>query len=138
MDLSVSEAIYGFVAWLTTQKQPITAGSAHDCAPWADRISQFCKVNQLPTPREGWQENLVYPSDKENGLSSQISDPLSELERVFRTDPEYAWAWQCNLAMAAYDEGLDKAAANRAAARAMKLLFEIDMTNHEFFHQTQT
>ena len=61
---------------------------------------------------------------------------IDTLKKAFKNDPEYAWAWHCNIAMSAYDEGLDKPAANRSAARFMRL-FDIDMTKHEHFMDTQ-
>jgi len=62
---------------------------------------------------------------------------METLKQAFKDDPEYAWAWHCNLAMAAYDEGLPKPAANRSAARFMSIAFDIDMTKHEFYSDTQ-
>jgi hypothetical protein len=66
-----------------------------------------------------------------------IKEAITTLREAFHNDPEYAWSWHCNLAMSAYDEGLCKPAANRAAARFMRLAFDIDMTKHEFFSNTQ-
>jgi hypothetical protein len=48
------------------------------------------------------------------------------LARQMRSDEGYAWSWHCNLAMAAYDEGLEHHAANRAAARFMDSAFNIN------------
>ncbi len=62
---------------------------------------------------------------------------MDTLRKAFIEDPGYAWSWHCNLAMSAYDEGLPKPAANRSAARFMSLAFDIDMTKHEFFPDTQ-
>jgi hypothetical protein len=62
------------------------------------------------------------------------------LGRQLRADNEYAWAWHCNLAMAAYDEGLEHHAANRAAGRFMHSLFNLDTTRLEqcaFLHPNQ-
>jgi hypothetical protein len=50
------------------------------------------------------------------------------LKRSMRADPGYAWAWHCNLAMAAFDRGVDHLTANRSAALSMKHFFDIDMT----------
>lgn len=59
------------------------------------------------------------------------------LEEYMEDDPGYAWSWQCNLAMASFDEGLSRARANRAAARFMCVLFGIDMTKHPNYADTQ-
>lgn len=53
------------------------------------------------------------------------------LTRQMHRDTEYAWTWHCNLAMAAYDEGLEHHAANRAAGRFMNSLFRLDTTQLE-------
>jgi hypothetical protein len=71
-------------------------------------------------------------------MPDKMANALNILKQAILDDPEYAWAWHCNLAMSAYDEGLPRPAANRAAARFMKILFDIDMTKHEFFKDTQT
>jgi hypothetical protein len=63
---------------------------------------------------------------------------MKALANEIRNDPMYAWSWHCSLAMTAHDEGLDKPAANRASARFMKMAFDVDMTKHEFFADTQT
>ena len=60
-EMSASEALYGFVGWLTTQDEPITAGSTHDCAVWAEKIKEFCDVNKLSEPREDWTTRLIHP-----------------------------------------------------------------------------
>ena len=53
------------------------------------------------------------------------------LTRQMHRDTEYAWTWHCNLAMAAYDEGLEHHAANRAAGRFMSSLFRLNTTQLE-------
>ena len=70
-------------------------------------------------------------------MSKEIRDAIETLKTAIHEDSEYAWSWQCNLAMAAYDEGLDHSAANRSAARFMQNLFDIDMTKYEYFKETQ-
>ena len=39
---------------------------------------------------------------------------------------DFAWSWHCNIAMAAYDEGLSHTAANKAAERFMSNAFGVD------------
>ena len=67
MQLSGSEAVYGFVAWLTTsddfeqaRKNP-PYGPTQNSAPWAEFANKFCMTNQLNDPREEWSELLVHP-----------------------------------------------------------------------------
>ena len=59
--LSPSEALYGFTGWLTASDKVLLAG-LDDCAWWAEKVAEFCKVNDLPEPREGWATNLIHPS----------------------------------------------------------------------------
>jgi len=56
---------------------------------------------------------------------------FTELRRTIHNDKEYAWGWHCNIAMASVDEGMDHAAANRAAARLMYNLFGIALKDYE-------
>jgi len=70
MQLSGSEAVYGFVAWLTTSDDFEQAlqnphyGPTQDSAPWAEMASKFCMTNQLKDPREEWSELLTHPEPK--------------------------------------------------------------------------
>lgn len=56
-----SEAIFGFVGWLTTRDQDITMGATHDAAQVADLCHQFCVTNGLADPRDHWGEILTHP-----------------------------------------------------------------------------
>ncbi len=56
-----SESIFGFVGWLTTRRESITMGAAYDAAAPCDLIAEFCRVNNLPEPRQGWEDNLTHP-----------------------------------------------------------------------------
>ena len=55
-----------------------------------------------------------------------VQTALKEVRNAMQDDPHFAWSWHCNIAMAAYDEGLEHLAANRAAARFMLSAFEVD------------
>lgn len=61
--LSGSEALYGFVGWLTTREEVTVMGSSEDCAPIVGLIDLFCEVNKLDDPKDGWENNLIHPSD---------------------------------------------------------------------------
>ncbi len=56
-----SEALYGFMGWLTTRQETMSVGANHECAPVADAIKAFCDANDLTQPRDGWEKNFVYP-----------------------------------------------------------------------------
>ena len=64
MHLSGSEALYGFMAWLTTNGEQYRIGPTEDCAVWPDLIEAFCKTNYLHEPREQWAELLTHPPAK--------------------------------------------------------------------------
>lgn len=73
-----------------------------------------CKYFETPPI---WQRGNE-PSDSPAGAVERLS-------RAFKADPDYALGWQANVACAAMDEGLDPAAANRAAWRFMRAAFGI-------------
>ena len=62
-----------------------------------------------------------------------VTGAMQTLIETLKADPEYAWAWHCNVAMAAFDEGLSHYAANKAAARFLSWLAQIDTTTHPGF-----
>jgi len=60
--LIASEALYGFMAWLTTRDEVVSFGSTHDCAVAVDLIVEFSKVNSLEGPRDTWPEGFIMPT----------------------------------------------------------------------------
>jgi len=62
-ELTGSEALYGFGAWLTTREKVSGPFSAsHLTPPMAELIKEFCEVNRLTEPRENWTDYLTHPS----------------------------------------------------------------------------
>ena len=61
-DMSASEAVYGFAGWLTSRSERVVMSSKDDAAAVADLVAEFCRVNDLAEPREGWTDNLVHPT----------------------------------------------------------------------------
>ncbi len=60
-EMNASEALYGFMGWLTTREQVTPEFSLrHDASEGARLVAEFCKRNKLTEPREGWQNNLIY------------------------------------------------------------------------------
>jgi hypothetical protein len=59
-------------------------------------------------------------------MDTRAKIAFETLKQELQADSEYAWGWHCNIAMASVDEGMDHAAANRAAARFMRNCFGID------------
>jgi len=72
-ELSGSEAVFGFVGWLTTSKEFKYAlanpgyGPSQDSAPWAELAKRFCNTNKLENPREGWSDLLTHPEERKSG-----------------------------------------------------------------------
>ena len=62
---------------------------------------------------------------------------IDTLKEAFKKDPDYAWSWHCNIAVCSMDEDMEHDAANRAAAKFMKLAFSIDTEKHKCFAGTQ-
>ena len=60
--LSASEALFGFCAWLTTREDKTIMSAADDAAPIPPLIDEFCKVNGLEEPKNGWEKNLIHPA----------------------------------------------------------------------------
>lgn len=67
----------------------------------------------------------------------EMKKALDAISKKMESDEDYAWSWHCNIAMAAYDEGLGRQASNRAAARFMKSAFRIDTTKNPNYAETQ-
>lgn len=58
-----------------------------------------------------------------------ISAAVTVLKTSLQADSSYAWSWQCNIAMPIKDElNCSHEQANRAAARLMRHLFDVDIT----------
>lgn len=59
--LTASEALFGFVAWLTTRKEKTILSSSDDAAPLVKLINVFCDTNKLAAPRDDYPKNLKHP-----------------------------------------------------------------------------
>ena len=55
-----------------------------------------------------------------------VQTALTEIREAMQADPHFAWTWHCNIAMAAYDEGVEFERAQEVAARVMRLAFDVD------------
>ena len=60
-----------------------------------------------------------------------VSQALDILEDCMRQNPFQAWILHCNIAVSIMDEGGSHEQANKAAARVMKQLFDVDMTTFD-------
>lgn len=59
--LTSSEAVYGFAAWLTCRNEKLVISAKHNAAPIAELVKEFCEANGLPEPRENYHRILVHP-----------------------------------------------------------------------------
>lgn len=59
--LTGSEAIYGLLGWLTAHPQEVRLGANHTVEPAVGYVDEFCKVNNLAEPRDGWTSRLTMP-----------------------------------------------------------------------------
>ncbi len=74
------------------------------------------------------------------GTSPSKSTAWRLLIDAMKADPEYAWSWHCNLAMAMHDSGAGPhQACNRGAALFLSLLSDgaVDTTQHPAYENTQ-
>ena len=62
---TASEALYAFCGWLTTREEKTVMSSKHDAAPIAERIKEFCEANDLSDPEDGWEKNVIHPTEDE-------------------------------------------------------------------------
>ena len=59
-------------------------------------------------------------------LKNTTPKAVKHLRAAIQSDYSYAWAWHCNIACPAMDEGIDHTTANKIAARCMYTLFGVD------------
>jgi len=62
--LTGSEALFGFIGWITTREEKVVASASDDAGVWASLVDEFCKSNQLKEPREGWEKLFTHPKEK--------------------------------------------------------------------------
>lgn len=64
-EMSASEAVFGFCAWLTGREELVVFLKNHNSDSIDGLIKEFCKINELAKPRKTWINNLVFPKEKE-------------------------------------------------------------------------
>jgi hypothetical protein len=55
----------------------------------------------------------------------QIAQAVQTVIQAMQDDPEYAWGWHCNIAMAFVDAGGDRYTANQGAARFLEMFAKV-------------
>lgn len=59
--ITVADALYGFVTWLTIRKDMLVLGAAHESTPVAHALALFCKTNNIPLPSDHYPHNIQVP-----------------------------------------------------------------------------
>jgi len=60
--LNTSEAIFGFVMFLTMQQEEMSIGGGWDYTDIASKVEKFCVANNLARPGEDWVKKVIFPS----------------------------------------------------------------------------
>jgi hypothetical protein len=55
-----------------------------------------------------------------------VAEAMKTVTKAMQDDPDYAWGWHCNIAMAFVDAGGDHYTANQGAAKFMRLLANVE------------
>ena len=71
--LSASEALFGFMGWLTSLETPVTFSGRHEASTAAQLVDEFCKANNLAEPREFWHLNLVHPTSRPTPIATDAA-----------------------------------------------------------------
>ena len=66
-------------------------------------------------------------------MKTKIQKAMDTLRKAFKDDPDYAWGWHCNIAMALYDIGCSPKKANMGAALFMRRCFGVNTNEHSAF-----
>lgn len=62
--LSAEDALYGFVAWLTTRDQVSRFGSNENCSPAVELVTKFLEANDLNKPSNNYPNNISFPKEE--------------------------------------------------------------------------
>ena len=88
---------------------------------------EYCAESQVHRPAT--TKKIFYFVADDEQQEQQPPDVPAAMRTVIaamKDDPEYAWSWHCNVAMAFVDEGGDRYTANQAAARFMRALAGVE------------
>ena len=74
-----------------------------------------------------------------------VSDAFEIVKKAMKKEPEYAYAWHCNIAMCCYDANTTEqqykqslTAANDAASRFMKMCFGVETSRNMLIKDGET
>lgn len=84
--ITASEALFGFMGWLTSRKDAVTFGSTNDAAPAVQLVGEWLDLNHLPRPRRGvYPDNIRQPP---NGYTTVRAEDFKVLKTLTGTVPE--------------------------------------------------
>lgn len=92
--LSPSEAIFGFVGWLTTRPEVLEVGASKNADQLALLIQKFCEENNLKCPREHWEKSLLHPVEPKAKASQSSKMTKQQLEKAIADIPKQAYEAQ--------------------------------------------
>lgn len=98
-----------------------------------DREIMKMALKALENVRRFDKENLYGLDDDITALEEQlaqlekeqITQAVQTVIQAIQNDPEYAWGWHCNIAMAFVDAGGDCYTANQGAARFIEMFAKV-------------
>jgi hypothetical protein len=98
---------------------------------WAMGKLHLSKSIDSPTTYLFWTTEAAWQAWQEASEAIPVQTALGILKAEIQSDNSLAWAWHCNVAMPLMDESGSHEMANRAAARFMQIVFDIDVTNFD-------
>lgn len=82
-NLSASEALFGFMSWLTTRPGTLEIGARHEAPQFAVLAAMFIEAQGLSDPLEDWPQRMVPMGDRDVRFSRVEYSP----ESTFGTTP---------------------------------------------------
>lgn len=61
LDVSPSEALYGFVDWLNSRCDQVTLSQHNDPTDMHRLLTRFCELNNWEASRIGWMDKIQTP-----------------------------------------------------------------------------
>ena len=63
-NISASEAILGFIGWVTSREDPVIISRTHDVTAIVSLAAEWMRANRLPPPRANvWPNNILCPEN---------------------------------------------------------------------------
>ena len=123
-----SGTVYHWLCWVNKSKE------AAYLAGWNASGEGYNAEYPFGDHARNPEEDAAWIKDRDNALREALAQPQQEpvpaaiktVIEAMQVDPEYAWSWHCNIAMAFVDAGGDHYTGNQGAARFMKMLANVE------------